>query len=83
MVLTAADIKEELTELLRVTVSDPKWSQTRLLNLPVVERQFEASRQVGVQPSEANLNLAICVLQSVNHLTPPARPRGSMTPGRC
>ncbi len=68
--LTATDVKEELTELLRVAVADPKWSQTRLLNLPVVERQFEASRQVGVQPAEANLNLAICLLQSVNQLTP-------------
>ena len=53
-----------------MTVADPKWSQTRLLNLPVVVCQFEGSRQAGVQPAEANLNLAICLLQSVNQLTP-------------
>lgn len=70
MVLTATDVKDELTELLRVGVDDPRWSQTRLLNLPIVEHQFEVSRQVGVQPAEANLNLAICLLQSMHQLTP-------------
>ncbi len=68
--LTATDVKEELTNLLRVTVADPKWSQTRLLDLPIAERQFEASRQYGIRPAQANLNLAICLLQSVNQLTP-------------
>jgi hypothetical protein len=68
--LTATDVKEELTDLLRVTVADPKWSQTRLLDLPLAERQFEASRQYGLRPAQANLNLAISLLQSVNQLTP-------------
>lgn len=70
MGLTATDVKEELTELLRVTVADPKWSQTRLLDLPIAERQFGASRHYGIRPAQANLNLALCLLQSVNQLTP-------------
>jgi hypothetical protein len=68
--LTETDVKKELTDLLRVTVADPKWSKTRLLDLPLAERQFEASRQYGLRPAQANLNLAICLLQSVNQLTP-------------
>jgi len=68
--LTKDDIEKELTDLLKVTVDNPKWSQTRLLNLPIIERQFEASRQYGVRPAEANLNLAICLLQSTNQLVP-------------
>ncbi len=68
--LTATNVKKELTDLLRVTVADPKWSQTQLLDLPLVERQFEASRHYGIRPAQANLNLAICLLQSVNQLTP-------------
>jgi hypothetical protein len=68
--LTVTDVKEELTNLLRVTVADPKWSQTRLLDLPLVERQFEASRQYGLRSAQANLNLAVCLLQSVNQLMP-------------
>ena len=70
MGLTETDVKEELTDLLRVTVGDPRWSQTQLLNLPLAERQFEASRQYGIRAAQANLNLAICLLQSVNQLTP-------------
>jgi len=68
--LTVTDVKEELTDLLRVTVADPKWSKTQLLELPIVERQFEASRQIGLRLAQANLNLAVCLLQSVNQLTP-------------
>jgi hypothetical protein len=68
--LTVTDAKEELTDLLRVTVGDPKWSQTRLLDLPIAERQFGASRHYGIRPAQANLNLALCLLQSVNQLTP-------------
>jgi len=68
--LLETDVKEELTDLLRVTVADPKWSQTQLLDLPIVERQFEASRQYGLRPAQANLNLAVCLLQSANQLTP-------------
>jgi hypothetical protein len=48
----------------------PKWSKTQLLELPIAERQFEASRQYGLRPAQANLNLAVCLLQSVNQLTP-------------
>ena len=75
MGLTVTDVKEELTDLLRVTVADPKWSKTQLLELPIAERQFEASRQYGLRLAQANLNLAVCLLQSVNQLTPasPAR----------
>jgi hypothetical protein len=72
MRLTANDIEEELTDLLRVAVDNPKWFQSRLLNLPIVERYSEVSRQYGVRPAEANLNLAICLLQSTNHLVPPS-----------
>jgi hypothetical protein len=68
--LTETNVKKELTDLLRVTVADPRWSKTRLLDLPLAERQFEASRQYGLRPAQANLNLAICLLQSVNQLTP-------------
>lgn len=81
--LTVTDVKEELTDLLRVTVADPKWSQTRLIDLPIAERQFEASRQYGLRPAQANLNLAVCLLQSVNQLTPTGPAQGSMTLGRC
>ena len=70
MGLTVTDVKEELTDLLRVTVADPKWSKTQLLELPIAERQFEASRQYGLRLAQANLNLAVCLLQSVNQLTP-------------
>lgn len=66
MRLTHADIEAELTSLLQVAVDDPKWFQSPLLNLPIVERQFEASRQSGIRPAEANLNLALCLLQSTN-----------------
>ena len=70
MGLTATDVKEELTDLLRVTVADPRWSQARLLDLPLAERQFEASRQYGLRSAQANLSLAVCLLQSVNQLMP-------------
>ena len=75
MELTVADIEEQLTYLLKAQVDDPRWSQSSLLNLPMVERQFTASRQVGVRPAQANLNLALCLLQASNQLVP-ASPLG-------
>ena len=70
MALTVTEVQKELTSLLLVEVDDPKWFQTPLLNLPIVQRQFEASRPYNVQPAEANLNLAICLLQSTNQFVP-------------